>query len=214
MCKDVLLQTAVLDELAWEPSIIAGHIGVTADNGVITLSGHVDSYVQKQSAERAARRVKGVKAVVEEIDVRLPFDMKHSDDEIARAAIARIAWDGSVPKNAVKVQVEKGWITLTGEVEWHFQKDAAETDVRGLSGIINVANLVSIKSPVNAANINDSILHALHRSRFDPKITVGSKGGKVNLSGTVHNWFDRDMAETTAWSAPGVTEVDNNIMVD
>lgn len=215
MSQDTMLQAAVLAELVWEPSIIAGHIGVTADDGVATLSGHVNSYVQKQAAESAARRVKGVKAVVEEIDVRLPFDVKHDDDDIARAAVDRLSWDASVPRDAVKVNVAKGWLKLTGEVEWHFQKDAAEQDVRGLTGVVSLSNQISIKPRANAARIDEGIMHALHRSWFDPKmINVSVDGGKINLSGTVHNWSDYDIAESTAWAAPGVSDVDNNIMVD
>ena len=215
MSKDILLQAAVLAELAWEPSIIAGHIGVTADNGVVTLSGHVDSYVQKQAADSAARRVKGVRAVVEAITVQLPFDVQHDDAAIARAAIDRLSWDVSVPRDAIKVDVAQGWLTLTGAVEWHFQKDAAEQDVRGLMGVVSVVNHITIKARADAARIDDSIRHALHRSWFDPAlIAVGVDGGKVNLSGTVHNWSDYDIAESTAWAAPGVTMVDNHILVD
>lgn len=215
MSQDTLLQAAVLAELVWEPSVTAGHIGVTADHGVVTLSGHVDSYVQKQAAENAARRVKGVKAIAEEIEVKLPFEIKRGDDDLASAAVERLAWDGSVPKDAVQVKVAQGWLTLTGEVEWHFQKDAAEQDVRGLSGVISVLNQITIKPRANAAKIDESIMHALHRSWFDPKmINVGVDGGKINLTGTVHNWSDYDIAESTAWAAPGVTNVDNKILVD
>ena len=215
MSQDTMLQAAVLAELAWEPSVTAGHIGVTADQGIVTLSGHVDSYVQKQAAENAARRVKGVKAIAEEIEVKLPFDIKRGDDDLAGAAVERLAWDGSVPKDAVKVKVAQGWLTLTGEVEWHFQKDAAEQDVRGLSGVVSVLNQITIKPRANAAKIDESIMQALHRSWFDPKmINVGVDGGKINLSGTVHNWSDYDIAESTAWAAPGVTNVDNKILVD
>lgn len=215
MSQDTLLQAAVLAELVWEPSVTAGHIGVTADHGVVTLSGHVDSYVQKQAAEKAARRVKGVKAIAEEIEVKLPFDSQRGDDDLARAAVERLAWDGSVPKDAVKVKVAQGWLTLSGEVEWHFQKGAAEQDVRSLHGVIGVLNQITIKPRANAAKIDESIMRALHRSWFDPKmINVGVDGGKINLTGTVHNWSDYDIAESTAWAAPGVTNVDNQILVD
>jgi osmotically-inducible protein OsmY len=131
MLNDSQLQQAVLAELKWEPSIAAAHIGVTAKAGVVALTGHVESFMEKHAAETAAGRVKGVKAVAEEIEVRLPFDTKRGDEEIAAAAIERFSWDVSVPPDAVKVKVEKGWITLTGVVDWHYQKEAAEQDVRG-----------------------------------------------------------------------------------
>ena len=120
-----------------------------------------------------------------------------------------------MPRDAVTVNVAKGWLKLTGEVEWHFQKDAAEQDVRGLTGVVSLSNQISIKPRANAARIDEGIMHALHRSWFDPKmINVSVDGGKINLSGTVHNWSDYDIAESTAWAAPGVSDVDNNIMVD
>jgi osmotically-inducible protein OsmY len=210
-----MLQAAVLAELVWEPSVTAGHIGVTADHGVITLSGHVDSYSQKQAAENAARRVKGVKAIAEGIVVKLPLEVKRGDDDLARAAIDRLAWDSTVPRDSVKVKVAQGWLTLTGDVDWHFQKDAAEQDVRGLHGVVSVLNHINIKPRANAGKIDESIMHALHRSWFDPKhISVGVDGGKISLNGTVNSWSDYDIAESTAWSAPGVTEVDNRIMVN
>ena len=119
MSNDSQLQQAVLAELNWEPSITAAHIGVTAEDGVVTLTGHVDTFIQKHSAEQAAGRVKGVKGVAEEIEVQLPFDKKRTDDEIAAAAIDRLEWDVSIPPDVIKVKVEKGWVTLTGEVNWH-----------------------------------------------------------------------------------------------
>ena len=125
MSHDDQLQKAVLDELNWEPSITAAHIGVTAENGTVTLTGHVHSYGQKHAAEMATGRVKGVKAVAEEIEVRLPYEIKRDDADIATAAVNRLAWDTGTPRDAVKVKVERGRITLSGQVEWHFQKEAA-----------------------------------------------------------------------------------------
>src|ERR1700690_4621847 len=134
MPNDNRLQQAVLDELSWEPSVTAAHIGVAADSGVVTLTGHVESYAQRHAAEAAVRRVKGVKAVAEEIEVRLPYEAKRSDEEIAGAAIRRFEWDVSIPRDTIKVTVAHGWITLTGEVNWHYQKEAASMDVRSLFG--------------------------------------------------------------------------------
>ena len=214
MSDDNELKQAVLDELKWEPSVNAAHIGVTTNAGVVTLMGHVESYTEKSAAERAARRVKGVKAVAEEIEVRLPFSIKRGDEEIASAAVSRLTWNVSVPKDAVKVTVEKGWITLSGEVDWHFQQEAVADDLRGLYGVVGVSNLITIKPRANASNIRDDIMVALHRSWFDPRsINVTAHGGKVRLSGTVRDWNERDVAGSTAWAAPGTTSVENDIRV-
>lgn len=215
MSQDSNLQQAVLTEINWEPSVIAAHIGVTANAGVVTLTGHVESFAQKLAAETAARRVKGVKAVAQEIEVRLPFDTKRGDEEIAAAILQRLMWDVSVPRDSVKVKVEKGWVTLTGQVDWHYQKDAAEQDVRRLHGVVGVSNQTTIKPKVNTSNISDDIRHALHRAWFlDPdNIKVNAEGGKVRLTGTVHSPHDRQVAAATAWSAPGTTAVQNDLVV-
>ena len=194
---------------------MASHIGVTAHAGVIALSGHVESFVEKHAAETAARRVKGVTAVAEEIEVRLPFDVRRGDEEIAAAAVERLGWDVSVPKDAVKVSVENGWVTLTGEVEWRFQQEAAEQDMRGLFGVLGLRNSITIKTHLDATNISENIQHALKRSWFfDPKeVSVTAIGGTVRLTGRVRGWHDRELAESTAWAAPGVTVVINDIAV-
>ena len=215
MSQDSQLQQSVLAEFNWEPSVTAGHIGVTASAGVVTLSGHVDSYAKKYAAEAAARRVKGVKAVAEEIEVRLPFETKRSDEEIAAAAIERLSWNVSVPKESVQVKVENGWVTLTGQVDWWFQKEAAEHDIRPLHGVIGVSNQTTIKPRVNTANLSDDITHALHRSWFfDPaNVHVRADGGKVVLSGSVHSFDELKVVTRTAWSTQGVTNVENDIAV-
>ena len=215
MSDDKNLQQAVLDQLNWEPSVNAADIGVTAKSGVVTLMGHVESYPEKAAAERAARRVKCVKAVAEELEVRLPFSFKRGDEEIAAAAISRLKGNWSVPTDAIKVKVEMGWVTLTGEVEWHYQQEAAADDIRNLRGVTGISNEVSIKPRANARDIKDSIMMALHRSWFDPKtITVEVDCGKVNLTGTVHNWNEREVAASTAWAAPGATTVSNHITIN
>jgi osmotically-inducible protein OsmY len=214
MSDDKNLKQAVLDELRWEPSVDGAHIGVTAKAGVVTLMGHVDSFSEKYAAEKATRRVKGVKAVAEELDVRLPFGVKHGDEEIASAAINRMQWDSSVPRDAVKVKVENGWITLTGEVDWHYQQTAAADDVRGLWGVVGVSNQIAIKPKPNTAKIKDDILVALDRSWFNPAtINVAASGGKVILTGTVDSWCERVESSSTAWAAPGTTSVQNEIAV-
>ncbi len=215
MNTDHKLKTDVLAELAWEPSVSADHIGVTAKDGVVTLTGHVDTYWQKHAAETAAGRVQGVKAVAEEIEIRLPLHFKRSDDEIAAAALSRLSWDIAIPKDAVKVKVEKGYVTLTGEVDWYYQLESAAAMIRSLGGVTGVANQLTIKARPNTATISDDIMHALHRSwLFDENtIKVTADGGKVRLTGTVESWFDKQTAASTAWAAPGTTSVENDIRV-
>jgi len=214
MSDDKKLKQAVLDELKWEPSVNAAHIGVTARTGILTLTGHVESYSEKLAAERAARRVKDVKAVAEELEVRLPFDVKHGDEEIAAAAVDRLKWDSAVPSDAVKAKVENGRITLTGEVDWHYQQEAAANDVRGLWGVVSVLNEITIKPRPNTSKIKDDIIVALNRSWFNPaKIEVSAQGGNVKLTGTVQTWYERDEASSTAWAASGTTSVENDIAV-
>ena len=212
--NDKNLKQAVLDELHWDPSVNEAHIGVTAKDGVITLMGHVETFSEKFAAEKAARKVNDVKAVAEEIEVRLPYDVKHGDEEIAKAAIDRLRWDTSVPDGAVKAKVEKGWVTLTGEVDWHFQEQAAMADMRGLWGVVGVSNNISIKARPDTAKIKDKILLALDRSWFDPaSITVTAQGGRVKLTGNVETWYEREEAGSAAWAAPGATSVENDIRV-
>ena len=216
MSSDSDLKKAVLDELSWEPSVNAAHIGVTAHAGVITLTGHVHNYMQKIGVEKAAGRVKGVKAVAEEIEVKLPYDIKRSDEDIAAAAVDRLGWNAAIPIDAIKVKVQTGWVTLTGNVAWHFEKEAAERDLRALSGVIGVSNQIVVKPAVDAFNVKKDIEDALHRSWFyDPDtIQVAAHGGRITLSGKVATWDARRLAGSTAWSAPGATSVQNDIAVN
>ena len=214
MTEDRQLQEAVLAEFLWEPSVTAAHIGVTADHGVVTLTGHVPSYVEKRAAEHAAARVRGVKGVAQEIEVQLPVQTERTDENIAHAALDRFVWETSVPADAIKLEVEDGWITLTGQVEWHYQKDTAENLIRGLLGVVGITNLVTIKPRPNAVNIGHDIGTALHRSWFDPStIQVSAVGGKVTLHGTVRTPADKWKAATTAWGSPGTVEVENDLVV-
>ena len=214
MSNDEKLKTSILDELTWEPSVNPAHIGVTADNGIVTLSGHVDTFAQKHEAEAAVRRVKGVKAVAEEIEVRLPFESKRADDQIAAAAVDRLTWDTVVP-NTVKVKVEDGRITLDGQVDAYFQKSAARTAVASLFGVVGVNDQITIKSRVDTTKLGDTIEHALHRSWFfDPAISVSAEGGRVHLTGAVNSPYERQVAAMTAWAAPGATSVQNDILVN
>ena len=215
MNHDDQLQQSVLAALHWEPGVSAAQIGVTAYAGVITLTGHVESYAEKHVAETAVRRVKGVLAVAEEIEVQLPFERKRGDDQIALAVLDRIAWDASIPANAITVTVENGRVTLIGQVNWHYQREAALQYVRQLHGVVGVTNQISIKPGVNTASIGNDIGFALHRVCVPDSdaITVTEKDGKVRLSGNVHSWHARQVAAEIAWGAPGATEVENLLVV-
>jgi osmotically-inducible protein OsmY len=219
MVDDHQLRQNVLDELDFEPRIGSTNIGVGAHEGVITLSGFVSSYAEKLAAERAARRVKGVTAIAQEIEVRLPSDKKTADDEIAKRAVDVLNWRFGIPATHIGVKVEKGTVTLTGDVDWHFQRLDAEDAVRHLSGVVGVSNRIRLRSARPMADITavkDKIQEALRRSaKVDAShISVNTEGGKVVLGGKVHAWFERDLAEQAAWSAPGVTEVQDCIQVE
>jgi osmotically-inducible protein OsmY len=204
-----------MTELAWEPSVTAAHIGVTASAGVVTLTGHVDSYAQKIAAERVARRVKGVMAVAEEIEVRLPFEHNRDDTEIAAAILERFSWDVSIPRDSIGVKVEKGWVTLTGQVRRYYEREAAEQEVYGLQGVVGVSNHMTIKPSISTATVSDDITRALHRSWFfsPENIKVSAEGGKIRLTGVVRSPYERSIAAETAWMAEGVTSVENDISV-
>jgi osmotically-inducible protein OsmY len=216
MSNDLQLRQDVLDELEFEPSVNAAHIGVTANHGVVTLTGFVTSYAEKTAAERAARRVKGVRAIAEEIEVRLPSDTKRADDEIAARAVDILKWQVGVPADRIRVKVERGVVTLTGEVDWQFQKTEADHVVHKLSGVVDVVNEVRVASPVHAYEVKEKLEKALQRSAEleASRITVETEGGKVILNGKVRAWYEREIAERAAWSAPGVTEVQNQITIE
>ena len=215
MSQDSQLQQFVLAELNWDPGVTAGHIGVTASAGVVTLTGRVNSYAEKPAAETAARRVRGVKAVAEEIEITFPFDSKRSDDEIAAAVIERLSWNVSVPKDSVRVKVEDGWGTLTGAVPWWYQKEAVGYDIRPLHGVVGFSNQITVTPRVDVPGLSEDITQALQRSKFfNPEnINVHAEGGKVVLTGTVESFYEREAVEQTAWSAPGTTMVDNELTI-
>ncbi len=214
MSSDNELRDDVLAELAWDPSVTAAHIGVTARDGVVMLSGHVQRFAEKQAAEAAVRRVKGVKAVAEEIVVKLPDGIHRGDDDIAQAARARLDWNSTLPRDAIEITVQNGWITLSGEVGWGFEHDAAAQDVRRLWGVVGVTNNIKVKARVNTFNLTSDIIRALHRSWLDPKgVKVTADGGRVTLTGYVDSWNDRALAGSTAWAAPGATDVENHLII-
>ncbi len=219
MVDDVTLQAQVMDELVWVPNVDTAHIGVSARNGVVTLSGIVSTYAEKLAAERAANRVKGVRGLAEEIVVRPPAAHKRSDEEIAERAVKILSWDAEVPDKQLQVKVEKGVVTLTGFVSHQFQKQAAENDIRLLSGVVDILDLIEVRGSsrevAHAASLHDQIEAALRRSaEFEAShITVKVSGGTATLEGRVKSWWERGIAENAAWSAPGITEVANHLVV-
>ena len=213
MSDDMQLQQWVMDELAFDPRVDGTHIGVSVRNGVVTLSGRVGSYAEKFAAEEVARRVKGVLAVAQKLEVHLPSDKKTDDDEIAERAARMLHWDVLVPDDRIKVRVEHGYVTLIGEVEWHFQRAEAEADVRKLSGVKAVINDIEVKPTVRSQNVEGRIRAALERNAATEadRVSVKVSNGKVTLTGKVNAWTEREVIERAAWSVPGVTEVDDQI---
>ena len=215
MKDDKELQSDVLDELQWEPSIEAAEIGVMARDGVVTLAGRVPTYHEKVAAERAAKRVHGVKAVANDVEVRTTVDGERDDTDIAQAVVTALKWKATVPDPRIKASVTKGWVTLEGEVDWHYQREAAEEAVRGLLGVRGVINQVAIRPRASVSEVKSRIEAAFRRSaELDAqKVRVEAHDGNVTLRGDVHSWAERQAAERTAWSAPGVTHVENRITV-
>ena len=216
MRTDLELQKDVIEELKWESSIKASDIGVSVSNGIVTLSGYVDSFTKKKAAEKAALRVAGVTAVAEDIVVRLGASDKKSDTEVAQAIITAIRWNNIIDENKIKVKVESGWVTLEGEVDWSFEKNAIEHSIENLIGVRGVSNLITISSKLKTTDIKQKITAAFHRSAtLDANnIIVESVGNTVILRGVVRSYAEKQDALRVAWNAPGVTKVDNKLIVD
>ena len=210
---DEQIQRDVLAELKWDARVMPNEIGVAVKDGIVTLTGWVDSYSKKWAAEEAAHRVRNVKAVANDIEVRLSGADERTDADIAAAAVRAIEWDAFVPIDKIDVTVSKGWVTLKGEVEWQYQKQDAERVVRRLTGVKGVTNLIVVKPRVTPSDLKQKIEQALVRSAETDaqRITVEVQGSKVILKGTVRSWAEREEAERTAWLAPGVTAVENRI---
>ena len=210
------LQADVLAELKYEPSVTVTDIGVSVKDGTVTLNGYATSYSEKQGAVRSTKRVAGVKAIADDIEVKLPFSVHPTDGEIATAAANQIKFYWAVPTNTVQVTVREGWITLEGQVEWWYQKNAAENAVRNLSGVKGVSNSITIKPTLTPAKVEMDIQAAFERNALvDAKrIHAETSGNKVVLRGKVPNYAEREEAERVAWAAPGVFSVDNQLRVE
>lgn len=209
MKTDSQLQQDVNAELKWEPSVHAARIGVEVKDGVVTLAGQVDSYAEKWSAERAALRVSGVQAMSTELTVHLTSLSKRTDADIAASVENVLEWSSSLPAGGIQVMVEGGWVTLSGDVDWQFQRQAAADSVRFLMGVTGVSNQISIMPTLSATLVKSDIEAALKRTAIEDAkmINVAVRGADVTLSGTVHSWAERETATNSAWGTPGVLSV-------
>lgn len=216
MKSDAQLKADVTRELEWDTSINASNVGIAVNNGIVTLSGHLDTYAEKYAIERAAQRVEGVKAVAVELDVKLAPDHKRSDSEIAQAIETAFKWHVFIPGDRVHVKVEKGWVTLTGQVDWEYQRSATEKTVRPVTGVIGVSNQIVLKAQIPPSDISNRIREALkrHAEREAKNVEVSVNGSVVTLRGKVDSWPERMAAQGATWSAPGITQVVNELRVE
>lgn len=217
MNNDEQVQRDVLEELRLEPTVDASKIGVAAADGVVTLTGQVLTLAQKYNAEQVAKRVYGVRGVANDIDVNLDGRNRPSDADIVKATLDALKWDSMVPDDRITVTVEQGWLTLEGEVEWHYQRDAAARAVRNLAGVRGLSNLLSVQPTIKVtpSEVKREIFEAFRRSADleARRIGVDAKDGRVVLHGNVHNWAEVEEAQRAAWSVPGVADVENRLVV-
>ncbi len=214
--NDLILRQDIIDELEYEPSVHAASIGVAVDHGIVTLSGHVGSFIEKHTVERIVRGMLGVRAIAQEIEVRLPEHEKTSDDEIASRVLVVLAWATTSKPEDIEVMVRRGFVKLKGTVDWYFQRTAAEKAVRQLAGVTGISNQLEIRPSTNRFSIAREITEALKRNAgIDAEdIRIDASGGQVTLSGSVRTLRERALAENAAWSAPGVTVVQDLLIVD
>jgi osmotically-inducible protein OsmY len=212
---DSQLQKDVIDELRWDPAVGSVEVGVAAKNGVVTLTGEVDSYPKKYAVNRAVERVSGVRAIAEELKVVLPASHHRTDTDLAHAVSSALRWDVQVPDDMITARVEDAWVTLTGSLDWQFQIGASERAIRNITGVRGVTNLVQLKQHASAPDVKNRIEGALRRhAELDAKqIRVEVLDGRVTLKGTVRSWAEREEAELAAWSAAGVTQVADELAV-
>lgn len=216
MKTDALIQKDVMEELKWDPSINHEHIGVSVSDGIVTLSGAVPSFIEKYNADKAAQRVLGVKAIVEKIEVKLPGSLIRDDHELAKAIVDQFQWSALIPShNKIMAKVSNGWVTLSGEVVWEYQRKAAEKLVRALNGVKFITNNIILKPKLEASDLKEKIEKALMRAteRESRQIDVNVHGRHVTLSGMVRSFAEMKAVEGAAWGAPGVNEVLNNLKV-
>lgn len=215
MKTDAQLKQDILDELKWDPAVNETDVGVIVKDGVVTLTGHLGSFAEKYAAERAAQRVSGVKAMAVEAEVRLPNGANRDDSDIATTARNALVWSVSVPDGLIQLKVEKGWITMSGEVEWDYQRKAADRAVRDLMGVVGVTNLIRVKPHVSPVDVQKHIQDALARQAEleAKKLQVIVDGSRVTLRGKIHSWAERQAAQGAAWSAPGVANVVNELVL-
>ncbi|WP_019448196.1 BON domain-containing protein [Cupriavidus sp. BIS7] len=216
MKGDIQLKQDVIEELNWDPAIDATGIGVQVNDGVVTLTGHLASVAEKYAAETAVKRIPGVKALAVELDVRLPDDCQRTDADIARAAANVLGWNAMIPNDRVSIMVEHGAVTLTGTVDWNYQRMEAEHAVAGLFGVTGVANAIVVRPQADRRELSLLIKSAIERQAAcdASHLTVAVLGGAVTLGGSLRTWAEREAAVNAAWSAPGVTSVNNNIRVN
>jgi osmotically-inducible protein OsmY len=216
MKTDLEIQRDVIDELKWEPLLNAAEVGVSVKNGIVTLSGTVDRYLKKTAAEKAAQRVAGVKAVAEDIVVKLAADFKKTDAEIATAVLDALKWHSAIQEHRLKVKVEDGIVTLEGEVDWEFQKNSAKLMAENLAGVKGIVNKIKIVPVASAKDVRQKLNAAFHRNAAldADRIKIETIGSKVILTGKVRTWAERKDAERAAWYTPGISEVENKIEID
>ncbi len=216
MKTDSDLKRDVEAELAWDPQVKSNAIGVAVKGGVVTLTGHIETFAEKHAAERALRRVAGVRAIALELDVKLDPSHKRSDTDVAQSAEQALQWNTSVPLDQLRITVDHGWVTLRGEVDWDYQRRAAEAAIRPIMGVMGISNEIVIKPKVSQADLKQRIATALGRQveRELKHLDIDVDGSKVTLRGKVNSWHERDAAQGVAWSAPGVRIVVNELSVD
>lgn len=216
MKSDIEIQKDVIEQLKWEPFLNAAQIGVSVKNGIVTLSGQVDTYSKKMLAEKAAKKVAGVKAIAEDIQVGISPSYKRSDAEIAEAVVNALKWHTMIPEDKIKVSVEEGNVKLEGDVEWEYQRSQAKTTVENLMGVRFVTNLIAVKPKITPYELQQKITASFQRSaNIDAgKVSVDVTGSKVTLRGKVRSFAEKEDAENAVWAAPGIVSVENKLLIE